>query len=273
MSVLSIANSEFARKLMFEKKLISQLQEFNRVVVREFIKQLSVFKNVIKASVFDDEMVSILQKHYEKVGGDFSHQVLLPEDVVKTAEENSKIEGALVLFYALRSAEQVKIINNTTQSNMDAAAVEGEEEAREQVLATGQGISATEAGIIAGVILARKLRGRVASIATTETQTIAEKAKSVEINVLLGQEPSTVMRTARETPATKEWVTFGDEKVRPAHIAADGQIVKFNEPFIVDGEQLMEPKDDSLGASAGNIINCRCSSITPPEDIAKARRS
>ena len=54
----------------------------------------------------------------------------------------------------------------------------------------------------------------------------------------------------------KEWLTARDEKVREAHWAADGQIVRINEPFEVGGEALMWPGD--LNGSPGNIINCRC---------------
>lgn len=56
----------------------------------------------------------------------------------------------------------------------------------------------------------------------------------------------------------KKWSSIGGPRTRPAHAEASGQIKKMDEPFIVDGEQLMYPGDDSMGASAGNIIRCRC---------------
>lgn len=56
----------------------------------------------------------------------------------------------------------------------------------------------------------------------------------------------------------REWVATTDERTRDAHADANGQQVDMDEPFIVDGEQLMYPGDTSLGASAGNTINCRC---------------
>lgn len=56
----------------------------------------------------------------------------------------------------------------------------------------------------------------------------------------------------------KRWVSQSDEKVRAAHLDANGQEVPIDEPFVVDGEELMYPGDTSLGASAGNVINCRC---------------
>lgn len=59
----------------------------------------------------------------------------------------------------------------------------------------------------------------------------------------------------------KQWVTMGDKKVRPSHRDAAGQIRALDEPFIVGDSLLMFPQDSSLGASADEIINCRCTMI------------
>ena len=56
----------------------------------------------------------------------------------------------------------------------------------------------------------------------------------------------------------KRWMAAQQERTRDHHRKADGQVVAFDEPFIVDGEPLMFPGDSSLGAGAGNTINCRC---------------
>lgn len=56
----------------------------------------------------------------------------------------------------------------------------------------------------------------------------------------------------------KKWKSLHDKDVRIEHMQADGQVVKKSEPFIVGGERLMFPGDTSMGASAENIINCRC---------------
>jgi len=62
---------------------------------------------------------------------------------------------------------------------------------------------------------------------------------------------------------TKTWRSGYDARVRPAHQAANGQMVPFNSKFSVGGESLQRPGDPS--ASAGNRINCRCSMIVLPK--------
>ncbi|MEP9408557.1 phage minor head protein [Peribacillus frigoritolerans] len=56
----------------------------------------------------------------------------------------------------------------------------------------------------------------------------------------------------------KKWMAAQQERTRDAHREADGQVVAIDEPFIVDGEELMFPGDNSRGASGKNCINCRC---------------
>lgn len=53
-----------------------------------------------------------------------------------------------------------------------------------------------------------------------------------------------------------EWVAAQDERTRPDHAAADGQIVNEGQAFNVGGELLLYPGDPT--GSAGNVINCRC---------------
>lgn len=65
-------------------------------------------------------------------------------------------------------------------------------------------------------------------------------------------------------PFIKTWVISGNN-TRPSHLEADGQEVDQDEPFLVDGEELMYPRDSSMGASAGNIINCACTCISTPK--------
>jgi len=63
---------------------------------------------------------------------------------------------------------------------------------------------------------------------------------------------------ATGVPMEKTWNSLGDAFVREDHADADGQTVEMDQDFQVGGEYLAYPGDISRGASAGNVINCRC---------------
>ncbi len=56
----------------------------------------------------------------------------------------------------------------------------------------------------------------------------------------------------------KEWLCSCDHRSRLWHKEANGQKVALEESFIVGGEKMLHPGDSSLGASAENVIHCRC---------------
>lgn len=57
----------------------------------------------------------------------------------------------------------------------------------------------------------------------------------------------------------KEWSSTKDNRTRDHHVDAEGQRVKLDEPFKVDGDLLDYPGDNSYDAKASNVIQCRCS--------------
>lgn len=56
----------------------------------------------------------------------------------------------------------------------------------------------------------------------------------------------------------KEWLSTSDNRTRPTHITANGQIRPIDEPFDVGGYKMNQPGDSSLGAPMEEIGNCRC---------------
>jgi len=57
----------------------------------------------------------------------------------------------------------------------------------------------------------------------------------------------------------KRWLsTRGDGRTRETHAEADGQVTELQEPYIVGSSRMMFPGDTSLGADAGETIQCRC---------------
>ncbi|MEV7512078.1 hypothetical protein AB0O57_29390 [Streptomyces sp. NPDC091201] len=85
----------------------------------------------------------------------------------------------------------------------------------------------------------------------------------------------------RLAPPTKQWVTMGDDHVRPTHVSAQGQEVPANLRFSINTMDwdrrhrglgaytyMLAPKDQTSRAVA-NIKNCRCTVHKDPQGIAR----
>lgn len=64
---------------------------------------------------------------------------------------------------------------------------------------------------------------------------------------------------------TKQWCISGLGNTRASHELMDGVTVDEDEPFSLPGGMMMYPHDTSMGADAGEIINCACACIRRPK--------
>ena len=78
-----------------------------------------------------------------------------------------------------------------------------------------------------------------------------------ETMIGLGKAGDMAARTL-DVKFTKQWSISGLGNTRETHIEVDGTIVGQEEPFKVGRSYLLYPHDISLGAEAGEIINCAC---------------
>jgi uncharacterized protein with gpF-like domain len=85
---------------------------------------------------------------------------------------------------------------------------------------------------------------RITSIAVNDTNVIANHGYDE--------------RMKKQGYTRKRWYTMNDNRVRHTHILADGQEVGIDETFKVGTCEMRYPCDTSLGATASEIINCRC---------------
>jgi len=91
---------------------------------------------------------------------------------------------------------------------------------------------------------------------------VGKKATGIALNEIL--RVSSIATQARLEDAAdqhedlqKQWLHLSIAKVpRIGHIEADGQVADVNEPFDVEGESLMYPRDPN--GSPENTINCHC---------------
>jgi len=96
------------------------------------------------------------------------------------------------------------------------------------------------------------------------------KAERMAHNTATSEYGNFIMTALTDDPIldSKRWVAHHYKKVRPTHLAADGQTVPVGQPFHVGGAALMYPGDPSGPAS--EIINCNCSMVGVNTDGASA---
>lgn len=257
-------------KLELERNLQVQLRRLNSRLIARVVEVFANTGSGANTYFIEQDLRDVLHAHYARTGRRFSKQLTskLPAEIAATAQETASVQQALAIYYAAHAAAQSRIINETNQRNVNdaAAAARGATDKYEKPLPQ------RDAARVAGVEAARRLRARVASIATTETQHIAEVSKATEAEVLVKRIPSIIAASALDASVPKEWVTVGDEKVRDAHVQADSQVRDMSDAFDVGGQQMRYPGDMSLGASAENVMNCRCSSVYDAAAVFAVRR-
>lgn len=132
-------------------------------------------------------------------------------------------------------ASKVKQISDTTRQHL--------QQVIEEAMLNGLSVPEIQRRILA-TTGGQMARHRARTIAQTEVHAAACAGSQAVVESL-------------NRPYRKEWISnLQPGRTRPWHLAAHGQIVSSNEPFLVDGEHLRYP-GDPLG-SARNVINCRC---------------
>lgn len=102
-----------------------------------------------------------------------------------------------------------------------------------------------------------QLADRVRAAFNTESRSRAKRIAMTETAAAYGVGRQDGMRQAGVR--YKRWLTSGGDNVRPAHMEANNQTVRVDEPFDVGGEQLMHPGDPNGGPA--NVINCHCVAV------------
>jgi hypothetical protein len=108
--------------------------------------------------------------------------------------------------------------------------------------------------------LARKILKGYAEIELWQARRIAQ----TETMISLAEAGDIAARTL-DVGFNKQWIISGIGNTRETHEVMDGVIVDMNEPFELEDCQMMYPHDGSMGAPAGEIINCACGVLRLPK--------
>lgn len=248
---------QLALKMKLERRFAPE-------VARVFSRMANDFKVAIAFQGFPGGLDSfrgrwdaLLDNHYVRAQNAFKGIALNQKQIEPMSDEEKEdlLAAALLAWRERNAPMHTSLILNTTRRNMFDAI----EEARAQLSAEGTATpTQRELAVLSAALLARKFKGRITAIVMSETQAAAEAEKFIEVEVESGSVPSVLSGIVAVTKTTKHWRTVGDKNVRPIHARVNGQKRKLHEPFQVNGEFLKHPGDSSLGASAGNVANCRC---------------
>ena len=272
------AAADLAEKLKLERQQIIELRSLFTGMADDMNAFVAETGQAPSATVYEDELKGILAKQGRRVSTAFSGQVVdfleeAPEDeqAIEDLAAIAAIGGltAIALIDRIRNevrrrnqafiAEQVtadsRLITTTNQREMDTAVAS----ARASIIDDGRQPTNTDVARISSNDFRSRGFARAPTIAATFTQKIAEGVKKNEFDEFLTVRNG-IPAVVADVPQVEEveiWVTVGDERVRPSHVAADFTR-SLNGGWIVQGEFLRFPGDPFRG-SASNIINCRCS--------------
>ncbi|MEQ8585147.1 MAG: phage minor head protein [Thalassobaculaceae bacterium] len=131
-----------------------------------------------------------------------------------------------------------------------------------------KGVTANAAGAAADQIGLTMIGAQTPSQAIDAIATTIDSGRGRAITVLrteMGRAFSVAAQERKVDAATvlpgmrKQWRRSGKVQSRQAHDLADGQIVEVDKPFLVNGVELMFPRDPS--APASETVNCGCVSL------------
>lgn len=267
---------QLAEKIRLEQKVVRDFRRLFKQMGRDLEAFYSVTGRVTDADQYQEDIKAILLPHYRRVADSFGGELsrflrnspsdepviealnIIAEESSQSVEQIiSEIEARVILesreFISSRVNTQAQLITGTNSKQLNRAITE--------TLAgiSNQGISlgVPEVAAEARSEFVRISTPRAETIASTTTQEASEGVKSIEHTALTEK----LVGAGFTEIAKKAWSTVGDSLVRFFHVKANGQTQRVDQPFVVGGQLLMFPGDRSLGATASNTTNCRCSSL------------
>jgi hypothetical protein len=268
------ASEQVARDLRAKMRLEAAMRPKVKALFKRMVKAhvRSVNSNglPLNAQDFKQDWTDLLLDHYRVTQGIFIGSVKAfqakelaglqykQEDDEEGLRAEEILAGALLMWSERQAPRQAQFITDTSVKNV----ADSMRLARETLLEQEEEITDRAMAATSGRLLERDFAGRVDSIVMTETQSAAETTKIMEAYSLSDINPNVMLGgSVVVSTTTKRWQTVGDNKVRGAHVTANGQTRLLHQPFDVGGEQLRYPGDSGLGATPKNTANCRCSSI------------
>jgi len=242
--------NRLALKLRLERALVADLTLFAKLYLDAWA-ETKTRGGILPRMTWVDKASEVLVQHYVRVirsiedGRIFEtserlEQVTSP-DVSAKLYDKARLQGQLIVDRIDADLAQFEVEAPANQQSVRMKATAFDLELKKR--------SGWSVVVISSLKQTwAKLKTRIPVWSNINTQDVAEEAVP----------RATIVPEDQAETVVKRWITMQDEKVRAAHAAAHGQTVRVDEPFTVGGERLRHPGDTGLGASLGNVINCRC---------------
>jgi len=250
-----IANEDKLKKIKAEYPFEKDLTRFFKNINREFENYYISNGVVIDAREWSIELTAILLLNYQKVSNIFKFNIRESFNEKVSKDIDALINTKITDFQDTIAKTKTNYILNTTNLEIRREI----ENTVSSLIKEGKEVERIEVANITRKELNKKVTGRANTISITETSGMAESSKFIEKETLIYKDVR--LDNIRLKNRLKDvWVANLDERTRPAHISANGQIKNYNEKFFVGGEFLKYPADPN--ASMANTINCRCSLVS-----------
>ena len=203
----------------------------------------SQWEMIIEAQLREDYLFDWYKGLYVSAGVPRAKSTARDLNKSKAAFEDGIWESELARYAEQQAGEKIVIVSGTlkeqlvgiTRKVLEEADGAGIEKIARQIFSNYQGIELWQAR----------------RIAQTETMIGLADAGNIAAQTL-------------DIRFSKQWCTSGLGNTRDTHLAMDGVIVEDWEPFELPDCHMMYPHDSSMGAPAGEIINCACDCIRRP---------
>ena len=262
---MSLAESkqEFRRRVSPAREFRRQLRirrNLERIIYRELVKvfrdwlgstlylytEFGTYQSGVAAGRLQAEIQPTLTNFYKRI-----FQTVIESNVSINEKKNEQKQEEVMVFgrsinfeelvdeYFINRELVLANISRTLAIRIDRIIQEGR----------ARDLSVAQIARDVQSVLGPAIRSRANLIARTETHNAASFANHRYYQTVSDE---------LEITMKKQWVASGDLRTSDFHQEASGTIKDMDEPFEIDGELLNHPGDSSLGASAKNVVNCRC---------------
>jgi HK97 family phage portal protein len=240
------------QRATWEAEIEQRLQDYfkgEQKVVAAALEKCSTSQqaeNALESAVAEQEsaLQQLIYDAWQDVGRHFGDQAAQQfAEAAKVDSTRIARKDTLADIFTTQTIAYLLNLSATKVTDIDATTLEALRKALAEGVAAGEGIPA---------LTKRINQLYLADIIPNRSQTISRTEVVAASNWASDQ---AALQSGLDLE--KVFLATEDRKTRPAHAAADGQVVPMGQPFVVGDEQLMYPGDPA--GSAGNVCNCRCS--------------